>query len=261
MEPPADDKMPPQTNRPPRPRAVDETRASIEFQLTVMRDLLRVLEDGIYEVGMKERDEHIPTGSLNLCTMDGVKKWGKYMHFQQMYGFELPLRIRYTFLLQLYTVFEAGAIILCDEICKRKSLTLSLDDVTGERTYKGIKTYLTKVFPVDGIPWGDLERMKDIRNCLIHCGGVIGSANQGERLKKFAKRWPRKLKILRSGYLFLHRDYCEELLRTTAKFFGCIFTGGGFGPKMVQYRFGHAQELIEVSRQERNRLSQSSAKT
>ena len=250
-----DEGAPSGTRRRLCPQPIDETRAFIEFQLALMRDLLRMLEDGLGEVARKERSAHVPNDRLNLCTSDGIKTWGQFLHFQQVHGFELPLRIRYTFILQLYTLFEASAIALCDEVCRRKSLSRSLDDVVGERTFRGVKTYFTKVFPVRGIPWGDLETMKDIRNCLIHCGGVVRVSSHASRLKAFEKRWPAKLRILESGYLFIFRNYCEEMVRVTEKFFERAFVTGGFGQKMVQYKIGHAQELLKLLEEEDN-LSQ-----
>jgi hypothetical protein len=233
-----------------KPVATDNFRAAIEFQLEAMKDVLRILEEGIREVGRKEGQEIRPATKINMLTSDGLKQWKAIISHQQIYGFELPLRIRYSFVLQLYTLFETGGLALCDEITKRKGLKLAVNDLAGERSFKGIRIFFSKVFPVGGINWSILKNLKDIRNCVVHYAGVVKGSNQETPLRKLATSSPQKLLLLKSGYIFPYRSYCADLLRAVTNFFERVFIIGNFGQRLVQYRIGNAQELIDVLREE-----------
>ena len=232
---------------PRRPKEIptDPVRSSIEFELIAIKDFLEIIESGAISMWAEESKEVYREKSFSLMDEAGQKKFEKQLKHDQMFGFEVPIRIRYSYLTQLYVLFESGAAAVCSRLAEKRKYDLSLKDLSGGKSYRGFQIFLTKVCPVSGIRWDALDEMRVVRNCIVHSRGEAISDSSYKKLMAIEKKGS-GLKILKSGFIYLPKKWCIDMTDTVRDFFHMIFDLGDFGPRMIQYKMGHAQEYQKI---------------
>jgi hypothetical protein len=157
------------------------------------------------------------------------------IHFSEEY----PKRLRYSFIIQLFIALESRGKALCNEINKRnKKLPVTVSDLQGGGTLRGIQTFLSKVYPVPDVThdqWKALDDLRVIRNCLVHKNGQVDPQDKDtNRLKQIIAK-KQGIEVGRDGYLGIERSYCDKALQSVITFFEIVFEKAGFG---ASYYFG-----------------------
>jgi hypothetical protein len=170
-----------------------------------------------------------------------------YLEHVGKFGHEFLFRLRYSFVVQLYTVLESRAKALCHELNQRNpKLTLRVDDLRGGRYLEGIRIFLTKVHPVQITRWQEIENLQTIRNCLVHANGsVLESQSKREHLQAIARSGC-GVSIGDDGNLVIEPQYCEAALASVRGFFQEAFDACGFGSAYSFRRSGNLGVKIET---------------
>ena len=118
-----------------------------------------------------------------------------------------------SFIIWLYGYLEKELDDLSNRLRKKLSLNLKLSDIFG----KGIKRaniYLRKVceltLPEEAL-WRNLIYLAEIRNAIVHNGGIIIDNKRKGELKKFINRHDKKdIFYYPNGKIILKKGYCVE---------------------------------------------------
>jgi hypothetical protein len=159
---------------------------------------------------------------------------------------EYPKQLRYSFIIQLFVALESRGKALCNEVNNRnKELLLTVNDLQRGGNLRGIRTFLSKVYPipdVTGDQWKHLDDLRVIRNCLVHKNGQIDPTDKdAARLQQIIAK-KEGIGVGYDGYLSIERSYCDKALRLVIEFFEIVFEKAGFGPSF----FGRWPENVET---------------
>jgi hypothetical protein len=165
------------------------------------------------------------------------------------FGDEYPKQLRYAFVIQLYIALEGRGKALCNEINKRnKHLPLTLNDLQGRGKIEGIRTFLSKVYPIPDVTdelWQDLDDLRVIRNCLVHKNGEIDPGDKdAKRLKQIIAK-KQGVKVDHIGSLGIERFYCDKALQSVTAFFQTVFEQAGFGVSYFKWKAEWATSVDE----------------
>ena len=205
------------------PGHLDEHRSDTEYALNILEEYLVTSEVAASDQLNHDASEITGEDQILIAASHYLERVGKFGH-------EFLFRLRYSFVVQLYTVLESRAKALCDELNQRNpTLTLQVNDLRGGRHLDGIRIFLTKVYPVQITHWQEIEKLQTIRNCIAHANGFVTEV-QGKR--------EHLQEITRSGcgvsigsdeHLVIERKYCEAALASVRGFFTEVFESCGFG--------------------------------
>ena len=107
---------------------------------------------------------------------------------------EFPNRIRYSSIIQTYSMLEIYLKWLCEKLKKINDFPIGISDLKGNSDLEKGKLYLTKIYNIDfnklNPEWNFLNDMRKIRNQIIHNNGdfttkdneIIRIINQNEDL-------------------------------------------------------------------------------
>src|SRR5438477_12174507 len=89
----------------------------------------------------------------------------QFLSHVRRYREELPVRVSYGFVLQLYGILETRSRALCFEMSKRKNLPVALDELAGGRYIQGVFIFLKKLLNAPIPQEAALNNLRIIRNC------------------------------------------------------------------------------------------------
>jgi hypothetical protein len=185
----------------------------------------------------QERIEQIP-----LESADDFDDRSEELHLLELLEKDFSSKLRYSFLILVYTMLEIRTKALWRELASRR--------MVGNREFeKGKKSHLAsvrfylssepKVACTDSRLWSELLNFEAIRHCLVHTGGNIDEMDRGkpEKLKKIVRN-SEGLSISDDGYIEVESVYCRHILSEVDRFFDGIFEFAGFGPKdtVIEYK-------------------------
>jgi hypothetical protein len=137
------------------------------------------------------------------------------------YLIEFPSILRTSVFLSLYSFLENQLVLLCKQIQSRKRITLSVNDLNGSGIEKASK-YLKKVagidFPDNAKEWTYIKHCNQLRNCLVHNGGIVNEENK--KLLKAIETIPSvkaKNNLLEKG-LQLEKEFCLGFIKNIESF-------------------------------------------
>lgn len=207
---------------------MDQHRSETDSCLRILKNYLEAVEKalGAFEPQVKkainDKSETIPGRFVEAANE-------KIQHIVRFTD-EYPKQLRYSFIVQLYIALESRGKALCNEINKRNTqLLLTVSDLDGRGSFRGIQTFLTKVSPVRGVTaaqWSELDDLRVMRNCLVHKNGEIDS--QDKRLEQIIAK-KQGVGVGYDGYLGIERSYCDKALQSVIAFFETVFEEMGFG--------------------------------
>jgi hypothetical protein len=210
----------------------DKHRSDTEYALILLSEYLNALETAL------ARAEATTSARLNreYSTVNIIEEdhlfeaASRYLEHVGKFKHEFLPRLRYSFIVQLYVVFETRARALCNELNRREpNLVLRVDDLKGGQYFGGIRLFLTKVRPCRIKCWEGLDELRIVRNCIVHANGLVSEADRGkESLRRIAKS-KRGVTIDSEGYLAIERRYCETAFGSVRRFFKEAFDSCGFG--------------------------------
>jgi hypothetical protein len=232
-------------------RSVDEHRSETDYSVRILSDYFNVVEKALETFEPQEKkaiDEKWEKihGRFVEATSEKIEHIVRFSE-------EYPKRLRYSFILQLFIALESRGKALCDEINKRnEKLLLRVSDLRGGGTLNGIKTFLSKVYPVPDVTddqWRALDDLRVIRNCLVHKNGHIDLADKdAQRLTKIIAE-EQGIDVSPDGYLGIERCYCEKALRSVIAFFEVVFEKAEFGTSYFFGRWPH--DIVAIRENER----------
>jgi hypothetical protein len=127
-------------------------------------------EENEYENGEYEDDDSHFMSSIMFFTSDRYR-----------YLIEFPSILRTSVFLSLYSFLENQLVILCKQIQNKKRIALGVNDINGNGIVKASK-YLKKVvgidFPDQAEEWTYIKHCNQLRNCLVHNGGIVNEENK-----------------------------------------------------------------------------------
>lgn len=201
-----------------------------EFAVNSVKDYLEMIEaqfDTVRKLEMEKIPQNPPPG---LSEEDYAEWQSEVNFFEDRYEHDFPSKIRYSFLVLLYVVFETRLKAACDEITERRNLALKENELKGSAIERA-KLFLEKVAEItlkDQVPWQDIMDFQKVRDCIVHSNGQIEISRDKKRIKDLCKK-DVGLSV-DAGSLIIDYKYCTRTLETVLGFFVQIFTSAGFGP-------------------------------
>jgi hypothetical protein len=128
----------------------------------------------------------------------------------QRYRREFPLRLRYGYLIQLYTLFEERA--------RSLSKVIPLRDKLSHRNFKDkqnlgfvllFRDWITDNTSGTSERWDFVDKMRIIRNCIVHANGRIDGDNDPNRLRTIIHQID-EVDEDECNFISLSSSYCKE---------------------------------------------------
>ena len=238
---------------PVKVRPLDEHRSETDYSVRILRDYLDVVEKALET--FEPQAKKVIDQKWEKISGRFVEATNEKIQHITRFSDEYPKRLRYSFVIQLFIALESRGKALCNEINKRnKELLLRVGDLREGGTLKGIRTFLSKFYPVPDVTadqWKELDDLRVIRNCLVHKNGQIDPTDKDAgRLKQIIAE-QQGIEVGYDGHLSIERSYCDKALRSVIAFFEVVFEKAGFG---VSYFFGRWPDDI-VAIQENGRVT------
>lgn len=225
----------------------DEYRSDTEYALNILAEYLVASEDALERVKVAASDQLNHEFSEIAGEDQLLIAASHYLEHVGKFGHEFLFRLRYSFVVQLYTVLESRAKALCRELNRRNpKLTLRVNDLRGGRYLEGVRIFLTKVHPVQITRWQEIENLRTIRNCLVHDNGSVLESQSKRRLQAIA-RSDCGVSTGDDGCLVIERQYCETALASVRGFFKEVFDACGFGSAYSFRRSGNLGVKVETA--------------
>lgn len=153
-----------------------------ELQDFIENHLLDIQTD-IKQEWRKIENSQIPKEELDI--MIGTNDFSK-LHQQNKKEYEIgyqsfkfdhdfPNKIRYSTLIQTYSILEFYSRWLCQNIGTLKSTVFQFSDLKGRSDLEKTKLFLKRVYEIDFSKlepeWGFINKMRKIRNQIVHHNG------------------------------------------------------------------------------------------
>ena len=207
----------------------DMHRWETEFAFDSLVDYLDIIEDQFESVRKLERNR-IPRDPPAGLSEEEFAEWqSEIQFFEDRYERDFPSKIRYSFVVLLYIVFETRLRAACDEISKRRSLEKKENDLRGA-TLEHAKAFLKKVAKLpcaDQMVWQWLIDFQKVRDCIVHTNGRVEKSKDKDRLNHLCNE--NVGLSSEAGSLMIERHYCTKTLEMTKSYFGHLFDSADFG--------------------------------
>tara|TARA_B100000768_G_C11153401_1_gene321304 strand:- start:94 stop:768 length:675 start_codon:yes stop_codon:yes gene_type:complete len=175
--------------------------------------------------------------SVDLLSSEGINAT-IYQHFKYYDG---PLLARYMLIIQLYSVFERYSILFSKRLSYEEN-DISISDLNGGQTFKGIKTYYTKVVDIKYDSWNEIDLLRQVRNLIAHCDGYITYSEQKNKISKAAEL-DADLKILSDERLVLRNEFIKRSMRAVFKFFDIVEPLVEKPYNLLDFSWGHINKF------------------
>jgi len=177
--------------------------------------------------------------SVDLMSREGINA-SIYQHFKHYDG---PLLARYMLIIQLYSVFERYSISLSKILSKEKGY-ISIEDLNCGHTFKGIKTYYTKIVDIKYGLWKEIDLLRQVRNVIAHCDGYTIYSQQKSKISKIAES-DCDLMILSDERLVLRIEFVKRSMRAVFKFFDIVEPLVGNSDNILDFSWGHINKFLQ----------------
>jgi len=149
--------------------------------------------------------------------------------FSMLLGFfevEQPSRIRYVYLIFLFTVLERRARALCQVVRESDpEVAIDLRDLGGT-LFDRLKTFCEKAARIplaDLSLWESIQQFQKVRDCIVHCGGCIRDSRDAEYIRRVISRDCGLAESSR-GYLQVGASYCSHAENKVLTFLDTFFS-------------------------------------
>jgi len=201
----------------------DAHRAETEYDFAVLSHYLEIVAASVVAAERAAKAEF--DAGFEKIRKKSLRQFyaGTLLTHARRYREELPLRVGYGFLLQLYTILETRSGALCAEVAARRgNLPLKLEDLAGGRYMKGVLVFMKKLLRLSICDEGDLNRLRVLRNCIAHANGRVSDSENPKQVMRAARE--SNVRIDSEGYLEVGTEYCRSALETVRVFFDDVFT-------------------------------------
>lgn len=159
-----------------------------------------------------------------------------YRH-QLLFEKDFPSKLRYSFLVMLYIIFESRSKSLCKELNKRKIVEGKSYEKKGDESFtKALRRFFeaepSKLTFIKTKVWTELSDFNGIRSCVVHGNGDVNTWNQRPRVMQIIKKNKANgLSLNEDGFIQIDVIYCRHILDVVKQFFHTVFEETHFGPE------------------------------
>lgn len=218
----------------------DVHRWETDFAFSSLKDYLKMAESQFEAVRDMERARTDLTTPAGLSE-DDYHEWhsdyqAQVLFFEERYERDFPSKIRYSFIVLLHIVLEERLRATCNEIQKRRNLTISEKDLRGAQ-FERVKTFLKKIAEINydnQTGWQELKDLQMIRDCIVHTNGRIEESRDKKHIYDLCKK---QIGISDAeGSLVVDKAYCLCALEAISALFNDLLNSAGFGSCQISYR-------------------------
>ena len=153
--------------------------------------------------------------------------------------------LRFTALMNVFTLVESNLSLLAQEIAKRNNLALDMEDLQAKGLVKRFSKFWSKVAKLqwwEDPGWNALQDIEQLRNCIAHRNGVVQENERRIQGLLSSNRGVRKVGLNEhladpdeAGTLEIEERFCREAVEQMTALFRDIFNRAGcFGPDHVR---------------------------
>lgn len=151
---------------------------------------------------------------LNSEQKDEFWQWHYPIHWQEIFS----NRIRASFIMQMCSFVEGELNEICDRVRVISRVPIKVSDLQGSTLSKA-KKFLDAFARLD-LPsetsWGEIQRVFEVRNVMVHEGGFAGGFKNRNKLVEFAAIAPGL--ALSNNHIEVKREFCEYCLASVSRF-------------------------------------------
>jgi hypothetical protein len=208
----------------------DMHRWDTEYSLSNLGDYLEVIESQFESARIAERSR-IPQKLNAGLSEEEYFEWEAKVHaYKEQYEQVFPSNIRYSFIVLMHIFFETRLKDACDEISKRRNLTLTESDLNGSSIERANK-FLDKIAGIkvkDHHTWQWLKDLQKIRDCIVHTNGRVSLSRDKNHIVSLCRKG--KGLSINGESLIIEKSYCSNSIKVIKIFFKHLFDSAGFGP-------------------------------
>lgn len=211
-------------------------RGETEYELMLLKKFLHISEEALIEteesatVEFNESLEEFTTSIENLDETDKLSLAGSsFMHQTAQFRREFPLKLRYGFIIQLYTLFEERSRGICERLMERSATELPPLPNRGNLGYVYmLRDWMSTNGQANSTRWDKMNDFRIIRNCVAHANGRIEGDRDSVRLREVIDR---SSGVTEDEFRFISvsSDYCNSILNETRGIIDDIYKTTGFG--------------------------------
>ena len=210
----------------------DMHRWETSHQLYILKDYIQLMEAQFEKV----KNEELITIRKRPKFENEVEyhEWQSIVDYQEMiFEEQMPTKLRYSFVVQIWIIVENRLNELCSEIKSRNKLDINANEFKGSQIEKA-KIFLKKVAKInlEQSQWTKVKQFQLIRDCIIHADGNIRKSNKASTLRDYVKA-ASGIEINQNGNIFISKDFIESHLLLVKGFFDSIYNEAGFGPENI----------------------------
>lgn len=151
---------------------------------------------------------------------------------------DFPSKLRYSFLVLAFIVFETRSKALCKELDRRQVVVdgRKLDKKGDESFVNTMRRFLEtephRIVYVKQPVWTELSDFNALRSCIIHGNGDVTNWNQRQRIMQIIQKNKAKGLVLdEDGFVEIEPMYCRHVVQVIKEYFHTVFENAGFGPE------------------------------
>ncbi len=224
---------------------LDETghRGETEYEFHLLAEYFEISETAIKEIEKSEtkrlKEAHAGAKEENEIALAGMEFFelaGKFVR-------EFPLRLRYGFIVQLYSLFETRARGLCEVLVERgvTSATAKLSKEPQGFVFT-FRDWIKKNTQGMSDRWPLVEELRLVRNCVAHANGLVEEATNREKLYNVLQLDKGAYQD-EFGYIAIEKRFCETACEESLALLNDIYQTTNFGAPF----FLRERQLSEIA--------------
>jgi hypothetical protein len=217
----------------------DLFRADTEWLFEKLDLYLESMESAINSVRQEDRDR---IKQIEITSPDDIDNQREHLHLHALlFEEDFPSKLRYSFILLSYMLFESRCKELAKELSDRgQAGGLTLKKRSGESFPQAVKRFLRRLpkplIAISESIWSEFDEINSLRNCIVHVNGDVEAFNQPAIIMTIIeKKAGQGLSLNERGFVQIGHAYCSHVVEVMKGFFDATLDEAGFGP---------AQEVI-----------------
>jgi len=180
-------------------------------------------------------------GSLTI----GEPGFVKVLLYENFMSYEGPLIARYMIVIQLYSLFERYSISFSKDLSRINKL-INIKDLNGSQSFKGIKTYFTKVNNIHFTQWLQIDQLRLVRNLVAHSDGYVTYSEQKSKIEKLVYSH-QDLILLSDGRIAMNEKFLKNSIRAIMEFFDIVESMISEPDNLLDFSWAHVEEFINFN--------------
>lgn len=203
-------------------------RGNLEQKIYMLSSYISFNEQGLKSVrdDAKEKLDQ----QLKPDRADVLSNLGAYADHAYRFHGEFPMIMRYSHITSIYSFLEYELQQLCEEVIKREKgdINVKVSDLKGFPYISSSKIFLTKIIDGGFTEWGVIDDLAKVRNCIIHCNGVVEHSSSRSKIGNIIKH-TNGIEINDEGRLLIKNEYVGYILDKVQNLFKVVLDKLRFG--------------------------------